>query len=82
MDKTAANIILKGEKHSTQWNITHKNNEILPFATTWMDLDCIMLSEISQTAVLVMAQQKQIRLGTMSLRVLFLTLLSGLSIQC
>ena len=38
------------------WNITyngillsHKNNKILPFATTWMDLESIMLSEISQT---------------------------------
>ena len=28
----------------------HKiKNEILPFATTWMDLQGIMLSEISQT---------------------------------
>ena len=26
-----------------------KMNEILPFATTWMDLEGIMLSEISQT---------------------------------
>ena len=26
-----------------------KNDEILPFATTWMDLEGIMLSEISQT---------------------------------
>ena len=25
-----------------------KKNEILPFVTTWMDLECIMLSEISQ----------------------------------
>ena len=24
-----------------------KNNEILPFVTTWMDLEGIMLSEIS-----------------------------------
>ena len=26
-----------------------KKNEILPFATTWMDLEGIMLSEISRT---------------------------------
>ena len=26
-----------------------KKNEILPFITTWMDLEGIMLSEISQT---------------------------------
>ena len=26
-----------------------RKNKILPFATTWMDLEDIMLSEISQT---------------------------------
>ena len=32
-----------------QWNISYKNKEILPFATTWMDLEGIMLCEINQT---------------------------------
>ena len=26
---------------------SHKKNEILPFATTWMDIECIILSKIS-----------------------------------
>ena len=26
-----------------------KNNEILPFATMWVELECIMLSEISKS---------------------------------
>ena len=26
-----------------------KNNEILPFSATWMDLDSVLISEISQT---------------------------------
>ena len=29
--------------------LSHKNNIILAFTTTWMDLEGIMLSEISQT---------------------------------
>ena len=29
--------------------VVHKNNEILPSAATWMDLECTVLSEISQT---------------------------------
>ena len=33
---------------NTTYSVT-KKKEILPFATMWMDLDSIMLSEISQT---------------------------------
>ena len=29
--------------------LSYKKNEILPFAITWMDLEGIRLSEISQT---------------------------------
>ena len=34
----------------TQWNTTQSflKNDILPFETTWMELEDIMLSEISQ----------------------------------
>ena len=31
-----------------EYYVTMKKKEILPFTTEWMDLDIIMLSEISQ----------------------------------
>ena len=31
--------------------LSHKKNEILTFAATWMDLENIMLSEISQRKI-------------------------------
>ena len=52
--KNAPNGDSKTEKYNI-WNrkidcgLSHKKNEILQFATTWMDLEGIMLSEISQT---------------------------------
>ena len=42
MDKEDVVYIYDGILHS------HKNNEIMPFALTWMDLEIIILSEVSQ----------------------------------
>ena len=35
--------------HTMEYHSAIKKNEILPFATMWMELKCIMLSEISQS---------------------------------
>ena len=35
--------------HTMEYYSAIKKNEVLPFVTTWMDLEGIMLSEISQT---------------------------------
>ena len=37
------------EHDTTEYYSTIKTNEILPFVTTWMDLESIMLNKISQT---------------------------------
>ena len=34
--------------HTHTQDINHKKNEMLPFATTWMDLEGITLSEVNQ----------------------------------
>ena len=35
--------------YSMEYYLAVKKNEILPFATTWMELECTVLSEISQS---------------------------------
>ena len=35
----------------TQWNISHKKNEILSFVAIWIDLEGIMISETSQRQI-------------------------------
>ena len=35
--------------YAMEYTLAIKKSEILPFATTWMDLEGIMLSEVSQT---------------------------------
>ena len=35
-------------KHTMEYYSAIKKNEILPFAMMWMELECIMLSEINQ----------------------------------
>jgi len=42
MDKEAAIHV------NNRISFSHKNNEIMPFAATWKDLEFIMGSEISQ----------------------------------
>ena len=41
--------VLYTHTHTHEYYSVIKKNEILPFATTWMELECIMLSEISQS---------------------------------
>ena len=50
MDKEdVVNIYIYIHIHTVEYYSAIKKNEILPFATTWVHLEGIMLSEISQT---------------------------------
>ena len=31
--------------------LSHKKNEVMPFATTWMELEIIILSEVNQKKI-------------------------------
>ena len=35
--------------HTMEYHSAIKKNEIIPFATTWMDIEIVILSEVSQT---------------------------------
>ena len=35
--------------HTMEYHSAIKKNEIMPFATTWMDIEIVILSEVSQT---------------------------------
>ena len=35
--------------HTMEYHLAMKRNEIMPFAATWMDLEIVILSEVSQT---------------------------------
>ena len=35
--------------HTMEYYSAMKKNEVMPFAATWMDLEIIILSEVSQT---------------------------------
>ena len=52
------------------YTVSIKKNEILPFATTWMDPEIVILSEVSQTKTniyyIIFMQPKMEKLYTVS----------------
>ena len=37
------------DKEDVVWCVFVKNNKLMPFVATWMDLEIVILSEVSQT---------------------------------
>ena len=37
------------DKEDVVWCVFVKNNKLMPFSVTWMDLESVILSEVSQT---------------------------------
>ena len=48
MDKDVVHTNTQTHIHTMEYYSAIKKNKIMPFAATWMDLEGIMLSEISQ----------------------------------
>ena len=47
LDKDVVYVCVHTDIYTMEYYSLVKRNEILPFATTWMDLDDIMLNEMS-----------------------------------
>ena len=41
--------------------LSHRKNEIMPFATTWMDLEIIILSEVSHMKINILYQLYELK---------------------
>ena len=47
-DVVCMSVCIHTHTHTPEYYSAIKKNEIMPFAATWMDLEIIILSEVSQ----------------------------------